>query len=80
MKIITTFVIDYFKILPFLTEKFKLSLDIRGKMVYSNGRPLTPMEIKDIVDRYYPIYREEWIFNQILKDLEKEDINEGGIN
>lgn len=62
--------IDYLKILPHLNEKFKLGLDIRGTLVYSNGRPMTPMDTKDIFDKYYPFLREEYLFRKILEEFE----------
>lgn len=65
--------IDHLKILPHLNEKFKLGLDIRGTLVYSNGRPMTPIETKDIFDKYYPFLREEFVFNMILDSFNPKE-------
>lgn len=62
--------IDYLKILPHLNEKFKLGLDIRGTLVYSNGRPMSPIELKEVFDKYYPMVREEYLFRRILDEFE----------
>jgi len=62
--------IEYFQLLPHINKKFNLGLDIRGKLVYSNGRPMSPVEVKDIFDKFYPAVKEEYLFRKILEEFE----------
>lgn len=61
---------EYLKLLPHINKKFNLALDIRGKLVYSNGRPMSPMEFKEVFDKYYPMVKEEYLFRKILEEFE----------
>ena len=66
---------EYLKLLPHINKKFNLGLDIRGKLVYSNvsthnGRPMSPMELKEVFDKYYPMVKEEYLFRKILEEFE----------
>lgn len=62
---------EYLKLLPHINKKFNLGLDIRNKLVYaSNGRPMSPIEVKEIFDKYYPMVKEEYLFRKILEEFE----------
>ena len=57
---------EYLQLLPHINKKFNLGLDIRNKLVYTNGRPMSPLEVKEIFDKYYPMVKEEYLFRKIL--------------
>lgn len=62
---------EYLKLLPHINKKFNLGLDIRNKLVYaSNGRPMSPIEVKEIFDKYYPMVKEEYLLRKILEEFE----------
>lgn len=63
---------EYLQLLPHINKKFNLGLDIRNKLVYTNGRPMSPLEVKEIFDKYYPMVKEEYLFRKILEEFEPQ--------
>ncbi len=63
------------KVLEILNEKYKLGLNIDGNKVRHRDRLLTPFQVKDLYDQYFPRARDEFINELFIKSINEAKIS-----